>query len=125
MAGRKGVRTSSTIASAAANAALVVPANASDPPPTAEAPEDLQPGENTHPPVAGDAREQTPEGQVQDLGDGNEQGKEEDGDIAEHARGLPRLDNYQQEIQRLQQQKRSAIAAGGSERKGKPKAGSN
>jgi uncharacterized protein YlxW (UPF0749 family) len=51
------------------------------------------------------ARVNTPEGFVQDVTfdqDGNE---DEDGKITEHARNLKRLDDYQEEIQRLQQQR--------------------
>lgn len=49
--------------------------------------------------------EETPEGLVQEeLADQGED-EDEDVEITEHARNLKRLDGFQQEIQRLQQQR--------------------
>jgi hypothetical protein len=50
-------------------------------------------------------REATPEGDVQDLPEDQDGNNDEEGEIADQARGLKRLDEYQQEIVRLQQEK--------------------
>jgi hypothetical protein len=50
-------------------------------------------------------QEATPEGDVQDLPEVQDENNDEESEITDQARGLKRLDEYQQEIVRLQQEK--------------------
>jgi hypothetical protein len=50
-------------------------------------------------------QEATLEGDMQDLPEVQDRNNDEEGEITDQARGLKRLDEYQQEIVRLQQEK--------------------